>query len=135
MILNFFSHNLILLIITIITSVEVLYYCQKVLDGNESFGLISKLICGGINGIVLLTLLSSDGLLLSLLLLFGCPLLTTLELFLFTRDKSITYFFIYGKLVMNFMAFFWIIAAIISLGPGLHGNHLIHRAFLHFLCR
>ena len=106
MILNFFSHNLILLIITIITSVEVLYYCQKVLDGNESFGLISKLICGGINGIVLLTLLSSEGLLLSLLLLFGCPLLTTLELFLFTRDKSITYFFIYSDFCLNFLFIF-----------------------------
>lgn len=123
MIVNFLSYDIILYVITALASVGVLSYCQKVLDGNEDFGIRKKLICGAINGIILLELLTSGGMMSSLLLLFGCPLLLVAELFLYTRDKGMTYFFIFSKLSMNFISIFWIVAAMAGLGSGLHDYH------------
>ena len=55
MIADFLSHNLLLFIITTITSAEILYYAQRVVEDSSDFTLGKKILCGGLNSFILLS--------------------------------------------------------------------------------
>ena len=130
MIADFLSHNLLLFIITTITSAEILYYAQRVVEDSSDFTLGKKILCGGLNSFILLSvLMGGDSGFHILLLLIGCPLIIIMEMLIFTKDKPLSYLFLYIKLAMNFMSMFWIVAALAATRSQIPGYTRVIMAF------
>ena len=129
MITEVLSHNLLLFVIAVITSMEVFFYAKQMVLGSEEFTGAKRIFCGVLNGVALLYILSLDGFLKTVLMLGGCPILLCLELMLFTKDKILSYIYVYIKLVMNFMSVFWIVVAIAGTGANIMGNERMIMSF------
>lgn len=130
MIADFLSHNLLLFIITTITSAEILYYAQRVVEDSSDFTLGKKILCGGLNSFILLSvLMGGDSGFHILLLLIGCPLIIIMEMLIFTKDKPLSFLFLYIKLAMNFMSMFWIVAALAATRSQIPGYTRVIMAF------
>lgn len=129
MIADFLSHNMLLFIIATITSIEILFYAQQILADYEDFTVGKKIICGALNGFVLLQIFSIKGIFQNTVLLIGCPIMLCIELLIFTKDKWTTYVFVYMKLAINFMSVFWIVAAVAATRSQLPGYGRVIMAF------
>lgn len=130
MIADFLSFNLLLFIIITITSAEILFYSEKLIDNMSDFSWGKKFLCGGLNAFILLGILTKgDSQIQVLILLIGSPLIITLEMILFSKDKAMVYVFLYIKLAMNFMSMFWIVAAITATRSQISGYARVIMAF------
>ena len=129
MIADFLSHNLLLFIIATITSVEILFYAQQMLTDYRDFTVGKKIVCGALNGFILLSILMMEGDIKDIILLIGCPMILCVELMIFTKDKWTSYLFVYVKLAINFMSVFWIIAAVAATRSQLPGYSRVIMAF------